>query len=65
MTEITQLALRAREAARALARTSTAVRNGALVAARPSRSETNGRKCSLISQRCSARWTSASSCSIA
>jgi glutamate-5-semialdehyde dehydrogenase len=32
MTEITQLALRAREAARALARTSTAERNGALVA---------------------------------
>jgi glutamate-5-semialdehyde dehydrogenase len=32
MTEIRQLALRAREAARALARTSTAVRDGALVA---------------------------------
>jgi len=32
MTEITQLALRAREASRALARTSTTVRNGALVA---------------------------------
>ena len=32
MTEITQLALRAREASRTLARTSTTVRNGALVA---------------------------------